>query len=65
MSDVTTFDLADGTVRDLNQTLHEATAGVFRVTNPRGAHAVAAGGHECSLAFEGDFHCGWDLSVFG
>ncbi len=43
MTDVTTFDLADRTVRELNQALHDATSGAFRVTSPRGAHAVAAG----------------------
>ncbi len=37
------FDLADVTVRELNQTLHANESGTFRVLNPRGAHAVAAG----------------------
>ncbi len=43
MSDVTTFDLAEQSVRELNQHLHDVEGGSFRVTNPRGAHAVAAG----------------------
>lgn len=37
------FDLAETDLRQLNQALHEAIAGKFVVTNPRGAHAVAAG----------------------
>ena len=37
------FDLSNTTLRELNKTLHDATEGSFRVTNPRGAHAVAAG----------------------
>jgi len=39
----TTIDLATTTLRQLNQTLHDAGRGDFVVTNPRGAHAVAAG----------------------
>lgn len=40
----TTFDLATATLRDLNSALHAATDGdSFAVTNPQGAHAVAAG----------------------
>lgn len=39
----TVFDLANARLRDLNRALHEATGGRFVVTNPRGAHAVAAG----------------------
>jgi glutamate synthase domain-containing protein 3 len=38
------FDLAVTSLRELNAALHEAHAtGAWRVTNPRGAHAVAAG----------------------
>ena len=40
---VTTIDLAETTLRELNQTLHRAREGLFRVLNPRGAHAVACG----------------------
>lgn len=43
MSDVTTFDMSTTTLRELNQALHDATSGTFRVINPRGAHAAAAG----------------------
>ena len=43
MSETTIFDLSAASVRDLNQALHDADTGSFRVTNPRGAHAVAAG----------------------
>ena len=38
-----TFDLAETSLRELNSALHEADSGEFRVLNPRGAHAVAAG----------------------
>lgn len=37
------IDLAEASVRQLNQMLHDATSGSFRVTDPRGAHAVACG----------------------
>ena len=40
---VTTVDLAQASLRDLNQMLHLARQGSFRVLNPRGAHAVACG----------------------
>ncbi|MEM9133324.1 MAG: hypothetical protein AAF962_19900 [Actinomycetota bacterium] len=43
MQDVTILDLADTTTRTVNRTLHDATDGRFRITNPRGAHAVACG----------------------
>lgn len=36
-------DLEQTTLRALNQELHRAANGAFRVINPRGAHAVAAG----------------------
>lgn len=40
---MTTFDLAEVSLRDLNQSLHDAESGSFEVNNPRGAHAVACG----------------------
>ncbi|MCP3934659.1 MAG: hypothetical protein GY708_04730 [Actinomycetia bacterium] len=40
---VTEIDMRNTSLRDLNRQLHEATSGHFVVTNPRGAHAVAAG----------------------
>ena len=40
---ITTVDLAETSLRDLNRTLHQAEQGSFRVLNPRGAHAVACG----------------------
>jgi len=40
---VTTIDLAEVSLRELNQTLHRAQQGSFRVLNPRGTHAVACG----------------------
>lgn len=40
---MTTFDLSETSLRELNQALHDAESGEFTVTNPRGAHAVAAG----------------------
>ncbi len=36
-------DLESTTLRAVNQELHQATVGAFRLINPRGAHAVAAG----------------------
>ncbi|HZT47770.1 MAG TPA: protein glxC [Hyphomicrobiaceae bacterium] len=39
----TTLDLARLSVREVNQLLHEADGGSFRILNPRGLHAVAAG----------------------
>ncbi len=39
-----TLDLAELTLREVNQILHDAPAGGdYRIVNPRGAHAVAAG----------------------
>ena len=38
-----TLDLARMTVREVNQLLHDVDSGDFRIENPRGAHAVAAG----------------------
>ena len=40
---VTTIDLAEAPLRDLNQMLHRAREGSFQVMNPRGAHSVAVG----------------------
>jgi methylamine---glutamate N-methyltransferase subunit B len=40
---VETFDLESMPLRELNQRLHDAVAGRFRVVNPNGAHAVACG----------------------
>jgi glutamate synthase domain-containing protein 3 len=44
---VATIDLAEASVRDLNAVLHEVASDAndtsFRVLNPNGAHAVAAG----------------------
>ena len=41
------FDLSLNTVRELNRSLHRreetAAGGVWRVANPRGAHAIACG----------------------
>ncbi len=39
----TILDLSVASLRDVNRALHAGTSGSFRVTNPRGAHAVAAG----------------------
>ena len=38
-----TIDMAETSLRDLNQRLHRAREGSFRVLNPRGAHSVAVG----------------------
>jgi glutamate synthase domain-containing protein 3 len=43
MSVDTVFDLRLETMRNLNQALHDAETGSFRVINPQGAHAVASG----------------------
>jgi methylamine---glutamate N-methyltransferase subunit B len=40
---VKTFDLARHPRRDVNQALHDADEGSFRIENPRGAHSVACG----------------------
>lgn len=37
------LDFATMTLREVNETLHRADSGSYRVMNPRGAHAVAAG----------------------
>ena len=41
--DVKTIDLAITPLRELNQRLHDADEGRFRVVNPNGEHAVACG----------------------
>jgi glutamate synthase domain-containing protein 3 len=41
--DVETIDLATTPLRELNQRLHDAEAGRFKIVNPSGAHAVACG----------------------
>ena len=41
--DAETVDLATTTLRELNQLLHDAADGRFRIVNPSGAHAVACG----------------------
>ncbi len=40
---MTTIDLENSTVRELNRELHTASAGSWYVKNPRGAHALAVG----------------------
>lgn len=41
---VTSFDLADGTLRELNSRLHEATGPAsWTISNPNGFHNIAAG----------------------
>ena len=43
------LDLADMSLRDVNQLLHDADGGDFLIRNPRGAHALACG-------LDGDFN---------
>jgi glutamate synthase domain-containing protein 3 len=38
-----TLDLARMSVREVNQLLHDADGGDFRIEHPRGAHAIAVG----------------------
>lgn len=56
-----TFDLGTQSLRELNHALHQSAAGEsFVVTNPRGAHAVAAGiTTEVSVAVQGSvgYYC--------
>jgi methylamine---glutamate N-methyltransferase subunit B len=42
-TDVEVVDLAATSLRELNQRLHDAEGGRFRIVNPNGAHAVACG----------------------
>ncbi len=53
-----TFDLSEVSLRELNRSLHEASSGTFRITNPRGAHAVAAG-IDADIAVEVDGSVGY------
>ena len=53
-----TFDLADGTVRELNQHLHGDVSGVVNVSNPGGKHSVAVGA-TASHAVEIDGNVGY------
>jgi glutamate synthase domain-containing protein 3 len=60
-----TFDLATSSVRELNQALHTIRAGsnanLFRVLNPRGVHAIAAGvDSDVTIEIDGDvgYYCG-------
>jgi glutamate synthase domain-containing protein 3 len=56
-----TFDLAEQTVRDLNQFLHNGVAGanrVVRVINPDGAHAIAVG-VDAPIEIKIDGHVGY------
>ena len=56
------FDLATGTLRQLNQRLHDLTEEMaktpWRVLNPRGAHAVAAG-VDAPVAIDIEGHVGY------
>jgi len=46
--------MAEVSLRELNQALHDATDGDFEVVNPRGAHAVASGiDSEISVTIDG------------
>jgi glutamate synthase domain-containing protein 3 len=38
-----TLDLAEASLREVNQRLHDAAGGRFRIVNPNGGHAVACG----------------------
>ncbi len=60
-----TFDLATNSVRELNRTLHAihpgSNANLFRVLNPRGVHAIAAGvDADVTIEIDGDvgYYCG-------
>lgn len=56
----TTFDLSEGSLRELNKTLHDAQSGSFRVVKPQGAHAVASGiDSEISVEIDGSvgYYC--------
>lgn len=59
----TEFDLARGSLRDLNAALHAKTQGAraWRVLNPRGRHAVAVGlDDDVQVSIEGHvgYYCG-------
>ena len=56
----TTLDLEQTTLRAVNSALHVANDGSFRIVNPRGAHALAAGvNSEIDVEIEGSvgYYC--------
>jgi glutamate synthase domain-containing protein 3 len=58
VTEVETVDLATTSLRELNQRLHDAAGGRWRIVNPNGAHAVACGlngTHEVEIVG----HCGY------
>jgi glutamate synthase domain-containing protein 3 len=55
---VTELDLAALELREVNQRLHGAEAGLFRIVNPAGAHNVAVG-LDAPLEVEIDGHVGY------
>jgi glutamate synthase domain-containing protein 3 len=57
-TDVEVVDLASTSLRELNQRLHDAERGRFRIVNPNGAHAVACG-VKAPLEIEVVGHCGY------
>ncbi|MDI3329183.1 MAG: glutamate synthase [Micrococcus sp.] len=60
LQETITFDLGTEGVRDLNAELHAPTARRYRVKNPLGAHAVAAGvDGDLEILIEGDvgYYC--------
>jgi methylamine---glutamate N-methyltransferase subunit B len=53
-------DLATTSLRDLNQRLHDADGGRWRIVNPNGAHAVACGldgPHEVEILGHVGYYC--------
>jgi glutamate synthase domain-containing protein 3 len=53
-------DLATTSLRDLNQRLHDAGGGRWRIVNPNGAHAVACGldgSHEVEILGHVGYYC--------
>ena len=57
-ADTEIVDLATASLRELNQRLHDAEAGRFRIINPSGAHAVACG-IKTPLEIEIEGHVGY------
>jgi glutamate synthase domain-containing protein 3 len=53
-----TFDLAEGGVRALNEALHTAEAGIYRVLRPAGQHNIAVG-IAAPLSVEIEGHVGY------
>lgn len=54
------YDLAEHTVRELNEELHNPKANHYNVLNPRGVHSVAAGiDHDITVDIQGDvgYYC--------